>query len=43
MTREIIFTSKAAKPPATYSQAVKSAGCVVVSGTSPADPVAAQS
>lgn len=39
MTRQIVFTSKAAKPPATYSQAVKAAGLVFVSGTSPADPV----
>jgi len=39
MTRQIIFTSKAAKPPATYSQAVKAAGLVFVSGTAPTDPV----
>ena len=39
MARHIIFTSKAAKPPATYSQAVKAAGLVFVSGTAPADPV----
>lgn len=39
MSRQIVFTSKAAKPPATYSQAVKAAGLVFVSGTSPADPV----
>ena len=38
MAREIIFTSKAAKPPATYSQAVKAAGLVFVSGTAPVDP-----
>lgn len=38
MAREIIFTPKAAKPPPTYSQAVKAAGLVFVSGTSPADP-----
>lgn len=37
MPRQIIFTPKAAKPPATYSQAVKAAGLVFVSGTSPAD------
>lgn len=37
MAREIIFTSKAAKPPPTYSQAVKAAGLVFVSGTAPAD------
>ena len=39
MARQIIFTPKAAKPPATYSQAVKAAGLVFVSGTSPHDPV----
>src|SRR3954470_17324545 len=38
MPREIIFTSKAAKPPAAYSQAVKAAGLVFVSGTAPTDP-----
>jgi 2-iminobutanoate/2-iminopropanoate deaminase len=38
MPRKIVYTSKAAKPPATYSQAVKAAGLVFVSGTSPADP-----
>jgi 2-iminobutanoate/2-iminopropanoate deaminase len=38
MPRQIIFTPKAAKPPATYSQAVKAAGLVFVSGTAPHDP-----
>ena len=38
MARHIVFTTKAAKPPATYSQAVKAAGLVFVSGTAPADP-----
>jgi 2-iminobutanoate/2-iminopropanoate deaminase len=38
MTRQIIFTSKAAKPSPTYSQAVKAAGLVFVSGTAPTDP-----
>jgi len=38
MTREIVFTTKAAKPPAAYSQAVKAAGLVFVSGTAPTDP-----
>jgi 2-iminobutanoate/2-iminopropanoate deaminase len=38
VTRQIVFTTKAAKPPATYSQAVKAAGLVFVSGTAPADP-----
>ena len=36
--RQIVFTPKAAKPPATYSQAVKAAGLVFVSGTAPVDP-----
>lgn len=39
MPRKIVSTSKAAKPPPTYSQAVKAAGLVFVSGTAPADPV----
>ena len=38
MARKIIFTPKAAKPPATYSQAVVAAGLVFVSGTAPTDP-----
>jgi 2-iminobutanoate/2-iminopropanoate deaminase len=38
MPREIVFTSNAAKPPASYSQAVKAAGLVFVSGTAPTDP-----
>ncbi len=38
MSREVIFTANAAKPPATYSQAVKAAGLVFVSGTTPLDP-----
>ena len=38
MTREIVFTTEAAAPPPTYSQAVKAAGLVFVSGTAPADP-----
>ena len=36
--RQIVYTNKAAKPPASYSQAVKAAGLVFVSGTAPADP-----
>ena len=39
MTRHIIFTPKAAKPPPTYSQAVKAAGLIFVSGTAPTDPL----
>jgi 2-iminobutanoate/2-iminopropanoate deaminase len=38
MPRQIIFTSEAAKPPATYSQAVRAAGLIFVSGTAPQDP-----
>lgn len=38
MTRHIIFTPKAAKPPPAYSQAVKAGGLVFVSGTAPIDP-----
>ena len=38
MPRDIIFTSDAAKPPATYSQAVRAAGLIFVSGTAPNDP-----
>ena len=38
MPRQIIFTPKAAKPPATYSQAVKAGGLIFVSGTAPTDP-----
>ena len=39
MPRNIVFTSKAAKPPPVYSQAVKAAGLIFVSGTAPHDPV----
>ena len=38
MPRQIIFTPNAAKPPAAYSQAVKAAGLIFVSGTAPNDP-----
>jgi 2-iminobutanoate/2-iminopropanoate deaminase len=38
MSRQIIYTRKAAKPPATYSQAVRAAGLIFVSGTAPHDP-----
>jgi 2-iminobutanoate/2-iminopropanoate deaminase len=37
MARQIIFTSNAAKPSPAYSQAVKAAGLVFVSGTAPTD------
>jgi 2-iminobutanoate/2-iminopropanoate deaminase len=38
MARKIVFTPNAAKPPPAYSQAVKAAGLVFVSGTAPTDP-----
>jgi 2-iminobutanoate/2-iminopropanoate deaminase len=38
MARQIVFSAKAAKPPPTYSQAVKAAGLIFVSGTAPTDP-----
>jgi 2-iminobutanoate/2-iminopropanoate deaminase len=38
MARQIVFTPKAAKPPATYSQAVKASGLIFISGTGPQDP-----
>ena len=38
MSRQIILTPEAAKPPATYSQAVRAAGLIFVSGTAPHDP-----
>lgn len=37
MPRQIVYTPKAARPPASYSQAVKAAGLVFVSGTAPHD------
>jgi 2-iminobutanoate/2-iminopropanoate deaminase len=42
MSRHIVFTPKAARPPASYSQAVKAAGLVFVSGTAPNDPATSQ-
>jgi 2-iminobutanoate/2-iminopropanoate deaminase len=39
MAREIIRTPNAPSPPPTYSQAVRAAGFVFVSGTGPHDPV----
>jgi 2-iminobutanoate/2-iminopropanoate deaminase len=38
MARQIVFSTQAARPPPTYSQAVKAAGLVFVSGTAPHDP-----
>jgi 2-iminobutanoate/2-iminopropanoate deaminase len=38
VSRRIVFTAKAAKPPPTYSQAVSAGGLVFVSGTAPVDP-----
>jgi 2-iminobutanoate/2-iminopropanoate deaminase len=37
MSRQIIFSSNAARPPASYSQAVRAAGLIFVSGTAPHD------
>ena len=42
MARHIIFTSRAAKPSPSYSQAVRAAGLVFVSGTAPTDPETGQ-
>jgi 2-iminobutanoate/2-iminopropanoate deaminase len=42
MARQIVFTPKAARPAPTYSQAVKAAGLVFVSGTAPTDPETGQ-
>jgi 2-iminobutanoate/2-iminopropanoate deaminase len=39
MTRAIVLTDKAPRPPATYSQAVKSGGFVFLSGTVPTDAI----
>ncbi len=39
MSRDIIRTADAPPPPPTYSQAVRAAGLVFVSGTGPFDPV----
>jgi 2-iminobutanoate/2-iminopropanoate deaminase len=38
MSRDIVFTTKAAKPPTSYSQAVRAAGLIFLSGTAPHDP-----
>jgi 2-iminobutanoate/2-iminopropanoate deaminase len=42
MSRQIVYSTKAAKPPPSYSQAVKAAGLVFVSGTAPHDPESGQ-
>lgn len=39
MARDIIQTENAPAPPRTYSQAVRAAGLVFLSGTGPYDPV----
>jgi 2-iminobutanoate/2-iminopropanoate deaminase len=39
MPRDIIQTANAPAPPPTYSQAVRAAGLIFVSGTGPLDPV----
>lgn len=38
MSRHVIHTPSAPQPPATYSQAVRAAGLIFVSGTAPIDP-----
>jgi 2-iminobutanoate/2-iminopropanoate deaminase len=38
MSRNIVFTQEAPRPPAGYSQAVKAAGLVFVSGIGPFEP-----
>lgn len=38
MPRDIIFTPDAPPPPPSYSQAVRAAGLIFVSGTAPTDP-----
>ena len=38
MSREIIYTPNAPNPPPMYSQAVRTAGLIFVSGTGPYDP-----
>jgi 2-iminobutanoate/2-iminopropanoate deaminase len=42
MSRDIVFTTRAAAPPPPYSQAVKAAGLIFVSGTAPTDPATGQ-
>jgi 2-iminobutanoate/2-iminopropanoate deaminase len=42
MARNIVHTPNAPKPPPAYSQAVKAAGLVFVSGTAPVDPATGQ-
>jgi len=39
MAREVILTPNAPTPPSTYSQAIRAAGLVFVSGTGPHDPI----
>lgn len=38
MARDIIVTTKAARAPASYSQAVRAGGLIFLSGTAPHDP-----
>ncbi|MGA2777159.1 MAG: RidA family protein [Steroidobacteraceae bacterium] len=38
MARDIIVTTKAARAPASYSQAVRAGGLIFLSGTTPHDP-----
>ncbi len=39
MTKQVIYTMDAPKPPAGYSQAVKAGGLVFVAGQGPFDPI----
>lgn len=39
MTKQVIFTESAPRPPAVYSQAVKAGGFVFVAGQGPFDPL----
>ena len=38
MSRRIVYTANAPKPPATYSQAVRAAGLIFVAGIGPFEP-----
>jgi 2-iminobutanoate/2-iminopropanoate deaminase len=42
LSRRIVYTPNAARPLPTYSQAVKAAGLVFVSGTAPHDPASGE-
>jgi 2-iminobutanoate/2-iminopropanoate deaminase len=40
--RDVVFSSKAARPPPAYSQAMRAAGLIFVSGTGPHDALTGQ-